>query len=280
MGIDAVEKNKIFKRLSYHVVYDNSILDAIDFASKNGFSGIQLAADALHLGFENKTQKDLTEIKMKAEDLNIRIVIHASDAASLVFPYTKTDKGIMAYYADLIDFAYAISAQIITIHPGAPASFPTDTDQLMTFPKQDIELYKEILSHNISTLQKLSQDKVQICIENVALEPFVIEVLQDYVSNAKLGLCWDIAKTFDKKNNKIKQETMDFIMNNLKSVKQVHLHSMIDGKSHNVIQHGLIDFKYYLGLLKNVDVLDYCIEVRPREKALESMNNLKKILEE
>ena len=43
------------------------------------------------------------------------------------------------------------------------------------------------------------------------------------------------------------------------------------------IQKGMIDV-YDLNLLKNVDVWDYCIEVRPREKAVESLKNLNKIL--
>lgn len=271
-------KKNIFTRLSYHAVYDSSILDAVSFASKNGFSGIQIAADALHLGFEDKTSEGLKNIKDKAQELGIRIAIHAPDTASLVFPYSKVNKGIMSYYADLIDFAYTIGAEIITIHPGAPSTFPTDSNPMEVLPTQDTGLYKDILSLNIRTLLELSQNKVQICIENVALEPLVIDVLQSYLRKTKLGLCWDFAKTYDKKSNEINKKTMDFMNNNLQAIKQVHLHSIVGGKTHRIIQSGLIDFKYYLGLLDDVDVLDYCIEVRPREKAVESMNNLKKLL--
>ncbi len=273
-----IDKKNIFARLSYHAVYDDSISDAIRFASKNGFSGIQIAADSLHLSFEDKTKEDFKNIKDEAQELGIRITIHAPDTASLVFPYSRANKGIMSYYADLIDFSYTIGAEIITIHPGAPSTFPTDSDPVEIFPLQDIDLYKKILSFNIKTLLELAQNRVHICIENVALEPLVIEVLQNYLRNTKLGLCWDFAKTYDKKNNEIKKKTMDFMVNNLHAIKQVHLHSIIGGKAHKVIQPGLIDFKYYLGLLDGIDVLDYCIEVRPREKAVESMNNLKKII--
>jgi sugar phosphate isomerase/epimerase len=66
-------------------------------------------------------------------------------------------------------------------------------------------------------------------------------------------------------------------------VKQVHLHDIRRDdsgteRSHRVIGSGEIDFNYYLGRLSEADVMDYCIEVRPREKAKESLAALKTIL--
>ncbi len=64
----------------------------------------------------------------------------------------------------------------------------------------------------------------------------------------------------------------------------MHLHDCreINGKarSHCVIGSGDIDFGAYLRPLSLVDVMDYCIEVRPREKALESLIALKKLVED
>jgi sugar phosphate isomerase/epimerase len=68
-------------------------------------------------------------------------------------------------------------------------------------------------------------------------------------------------------------------MENLFAVRQVHLHDIdTHGRSHRVVGTGVIDFGHYLKLLRDVDVWDYCIEVRPREKAVESMENLKNIV--
>jgi sugar phosphate isomerase/epimerase len=45
-----------------------------------------------------------------------------------------------------------------------------------------------------------------------------------------------------------------------------------------VIGTGEIDFKTYLSVLSKADVQDFCIEVRPREKARESLEILKQII--
>jgi sugar phosphate isomerase/epimerase len=63
----------------------------------------------------------------------------------------------------------------------------------------------------------------------------------------------------------------------------VHLHDIRQDekgnkRSHRVIGSGDIDFTYYLDRLAEADVFDYCIEVRPREKARESLQALKKLL--
>jgi sugar phosphate isomerase/epimerase len=74
-----------------------------------------------------------------------------------------------------------------------------------------------------------------------------------------------------------------FFFSSIDRVKQVHLHDIRrdergNERSHRVIGSGEIDFAYYLNRLAEADVLDYCIEVRPREKAKESLEALKNIL--
>lgn len=93
----------------------------------------------------------------------------------------------------------------------------------------------------------------------------------------KIGLCWDLAKSW--KNTSLEK----FFWDNLTHVKQVHLHDVrIDEKgtpkSHCVIGSGDFDFVRYLARLVESDVTDYCIEVRPREKAKASLQALKLLL--
>ena len=45
-------KNSILDKISYHAVYDKSIVEALEYADANGFSGIQIAVEAPHLSFE------------------------------------------------------------------------------------------------------------------------------------------------------------------------------------------------------------------------------------
>ena len=273
-----MKEEKILNHISYHAVYDSSILDSIEFASRNGFSGVQIAIESPHLSFENINSKEILEIRKKSNKLGISITLHGpDDVASLMNTNPSIRKGILSYYARLFDFAKKINANLVTIHAGAPAIFPTDTTPSEMLPKNDIQYYKKAFEENLKDVIKLAEGKTHVCIENYLLYDFILEVIQKYLSRNEISLCWDIPKTYNK-DGSVNQEIMNFFMKNLSAVRQIHLHSIRDGHSHKVIKPGFIDFCYYFNLLKNVDVWDYCIEVRPREKAVESLKNLKEIL--
>jgi len=269
---------KILERLSYHVVYDESIVEAIEFASRNGFSGIQVAVESPHLSFENLSLTDRAEIRQRKEELDVRIAIHGPDAvASLLEPNPQIRRGILNYYADLFAFANDIGAILTTVHIGHPTVYLTDTIPEMRFPKVDIKYYMKTLEENIRSIVELARGRGCVCIENYLLEDFVLQVLEKYFTKSQLGLCWDIAKTYYR-DGSINEPLQYYMKKNLFAVRQVHLHDLDNrGRSHRVVGTGVIDFKYYLGLLKDFDVLDYCIEVRPREQAIESMENLKRM---
>jgi len=270
---------KILERLSYHVVYDESIVEAVEFASRNGFSGIQVAVESPHLSFENLSLTDRAEIRQRKEELGIKIAIHGpDDVASLLEPSPQIRKGILSYYANLFVFAGDIGAILTTIHIGHPTVYPTDTMPEVRFPEVDIKYYRKILEENLQSIGNLARGKGYICIENYLLEDFVLQVLAKYLTESQLGLCWDITKTYNR-DGSINGPLQYYMKENLFAVRQVHLHDLdSEGRSHRVVGTGIIDFGYYLELLKDVDVLDYCIEVRPREKAIESLDNLKKMV--
>lgn len=270
---------KILERLSYHVVYDESIVEAIEFASGNSFSGIQVAVESPHLSFENLSLADRAGIRRRREELGLRIAIHGpDDVASLLEPSSQIRKGILSYYTDLFAFASDIGAILTTIHIGHPTVYPTDTIPETRFPEVDIRYYRTTLEENLQSLVALARGRGYICIENYLLEDFILQVLAKYIRESKLGLCWDIAKTYNR-DGSINEPLQYYMKENLFAVRQVHLHDLDSkGRSHRVVGTGVIDFGYYLELLKDVDVLDYCIEVRPREKAIESLENLKRIV--
>jgi hypothetical protein len=49
----------ILDRVSYHAVYDRSVLDALQYAHANGFAGIQLAVEVPHLSFERLSASEI-----------------------------------------------------------------------------------------------------------------------------------------------------------------------------------------------------------------------------
>ena len=72
-----------------------------------------------------------------------------------------------------------------------------------------------------------------------------------------------------------------YFWDNLSHIKQVHLHDYRSEppRQHRVIGTGFIDFMDFLPQLSEADVVDYCIEVRPREKVLESLTALRDLLQ-
>lgn len=43
---------RILDRISYHAMYDATILDALQFGLDNGSTGIQIADETLHMSFD------------------------------------------------------------------------------------------------------------------------------------------------------------------------------------------------------------------------------------
>jgi sugar phosphate isomerase/epimerase len=268
----------ILDRISYHAVYDASIPDALEYAHENGFAGIQVAVESPHMSFESLSDETIAEIAAYAESNDLYITIHAPDeTASLFQPSRFLREGILNYYRALFDFAARVKARLVTIHIGQRATFPTDTLRELTVPEEDQAIYREVATSNLDKLLEFAAGRFPICIENYALDQFSLFLLRSYLENNRIALCWDIAKSW---NNQILER---FFFSSIDYVKQVHLHDIRHDdrgkeRSHRVIGSGDIDFTYYLDRLAEADILDYCIEVRPREKAKESLQALKKLL--
>jgi len=267
----------ILDHISYHAVYDSSIMDALEYAQGNGFAGVQLAVEVPHLSFERTSLPERQEIRDFVSDHNINISLHAPDDISFFEPSRYLRQGILNYCKALFNFAEEIGAKIVTFHPGSMATFPTDTTIEERTPQADLFLYRNMFQESLNEVVRIAKNRTTICIENYRLDDLSMGLLQPYLDNDKFFLCWDIAKTYDSKITKI-NDVEKYYINNIKRIKQVHVHDINShGRSHRVIGTGIIDFRYFLSLLANADVLDYCIEVRPREKAKESLENLIKI---
>jgi sugar phosphate isomerase/epimerase len=270
----------ILNRISYHAVYDASIMDALEYAHENGFSGIQLAVETPHMSFESLSDETIGQIASYAGSNNLYISIHAPDkTASLFQPSKYLREGILNYYHALFEFAARVQARLVTIHVGQIPVFPTDTLRELTVPDEDQAIYHEIATQNLDKLLEFAAGRFTVCVENYALDQFSLFLLRSYLEDRRISLCWDIPKAW---NNPVLER---FFLSSIDRVKQVHLHDVRQDdrgnkRSHRVIGSGDIDFTYYLDRLSEADVLDYCIEVRPREKARESLQALKKLLGE
>ena len=142
-------------------------------------------------------------------------------------------------------------------------------------PRAALTSYLETLTQNIEEVVHLAGERFILVCENYKLDEMFLDTLQPFLNSGELFLCWDLAKTFDRDGvrNKMLQE---YFWENLDVVKQVHLHDFRSNppRQHRVIGTGFIDFMEFLPRLSKADIINYCIEVRPREKALESLNAL------
>jgi sugar phosphate isomerase/epimerase len=268
----------ILARVSYHAVYDASILDALRYAKDSGFAGVQAAIEMPHLSPSSIEPSGRRAIRAFCDKNGTRLSLHAhDDMASLLEPDSHLSGGIMEYFSTMLRFAEDTGAWLITLHAGAVPHFRTDTEPSQQLPAASEKLYRAALERNLGRLVEMNHGGVTICIENNKLCHVVCEVLQPYTSRGEISLCWDIAKHHMAKTVDDKL-TCDFMLDNISSVRQVHLHDVRNSRSHMVIGTGEVDFASYLAMLPEGQVEDYCIEVRPREKALESMRNVRSAL--
>jgi len=268
----------VFDHVTYHAVYDASILDALEYARDNRFAGVQIAVETPHLSFESMSDDQLGQIASFVESNGSFISIHAPDEAVSLFQHSRILRdGIRGYYHALFDFAARIKARLVTIHLGEMPTFATDTRRELIIPQEDLSIYHGVAAQNLDMVLELAAGRFTVCIENYNMDEFSMFLLKPYLDDRRLALCWDLAKSWNK-------PTLErFFFTSLDRVKQVHLHDVRQDergnvKSHRLIGTGEIDFLYYLNRLSEVEVLDYCIEVRPREKAKESLESLKNLM--
>ena len=272
--------NPILDRVSYHAVYDASIMEALEYARENGFAGIQIAVESPHLSFEAAPSDEVERIASFVEEQKAFISIHAPDQSTSLFQHSPILRdGILKYYRALFDFAAKAKAKLVTIHIGEMTTFHTDTRREVALPDQDLAVYRGVVVHNLNALLESAAERFTVCVESYALDEFSLFMLKPYLDNGQISLSWDIAKTWNK------PALERFFFSSIDRVKQVHLHDIRtdergNQRSHCVIGTGEIDFSTYLNRLSEASVLDYCIEVRPREKAKESLAALRTLLGE
>lgn len=268
--------SSVFNHISYHAVYDASILEALEYARKNGFAGIQVADETPHLSFENLSPKEVESVGAYARNHGLYVNMHAPDEAASLLQYSRhLQSGIMSYYKALFDFASKVGSRIVTLHVGKISTFRTAITPEYLIPPSDEPFYRRTLNESIREIIDLAEDRFCLCMENYQLDPFILDILSPYVERQEIALCWDLAKT--------EPPTLEYFLKYSNHVRQVHLHDVCVSpqgtrKSHRNIGTGDLDFIYYLTQLASKDVQDYCIEVRPREAAVESLQTLRKLL--
>ncbi len=261
------------KRFGYHVVYDADICDAIDFADTQSFGYI--VPDLMIPRFfpERFTQSERRHIRKVAASKDVSISFHGpSDYLNIGTLYPEVKRSVLSRMKMCIDFARDVEAERFTIHIDPPYDF-VFAGREGTFLRDHWMTYKNSIRQSLVELAEYTRREVLLCVENDRLTRLGMEVLEELLRQGNLFLAWDLPKSHSTNGRSI-VEVENFLLSHLDEVKECHVHDQKAGTpSHDVVGVGNIDFSHYLGLLLPRDVR-FTLEIRPREKALESLTIL------
>ena len=270
-------------RRAYHVIYDDSLTDALTYASHNNWNGIVPDIGVPTFSPEKISTEERSQLRDMSRNLSIEWGFHApGDDVSLMSPYPSVRAGILAYFKQVINLAREISTgpTNVVIHAGSPPSYRMAGNQPSdSFSEKHREAYATTLRENLSELLEHARPHVRLVIENVNWTSYVREVIEHLIPQG-LKLCLDIPKLYGP-NLKIRTEDWNLFQRFQSSIEVVHIHDVIPQiGSHQVIGNGLIDFEPTLKFLSQLATKpQYVFEVRPREEAQRSLANFGKIMD-
>lgn len=267
------------ERFGYHVVYDKTITDAIDFATANDFGYIVPDLMIPRFWPEKFSSSERKKIRDYAEKNDVSISFHApSDNLNLGAPYPEVRDGIHKRMKKCLELAKDLGAERFTIHPSHPMGFVSG-GKPGTYFEDHRGFYYCALLEGISGILREAND-VSICVENEPLTPFIQEVLENLFSDwENLFLTLDAPKSLDHRKGSPSDHVEAFYQKHIKRVREVHLHDKRPGgRFHDTLGHGDVDVEKYLKWFAEYDV-HFTLEIRPRKEASRSLVLIKKILE-
>jgi sugar phosphate isomerase/epimerase len=270
------------QKRAYHVVYDKTLDDSLRYAQNNNWTAIVPDISVPRFSPHLFSTDERTSLQQLSESLGIEWGFHApGDNISLRSTYPPVRKGILSYYKSIIDFAKDVSTKPtnLVVHAGETPHFREAKRAEDEFVAHHYDIYKDTLSEMFSALIEYGRPSVDIVIENYKWDTMIHEVIQELVPKG-LKLCMDIPKLY---NPNLTLCTADWVLFEEFSdaIEVIHIHDWIPNLgSHQTIGEGSIDFNQALSFLGTIPrSLQYVIEVRPREYALASLENLESILD-
>lgn len=269
-------------RRAYHTIYETSLLEAIEYAEKSGWTGIAPDLSVPVFSPERISQKERDQLRQRAYELGIEWAIHApGDDISLTAGYPPVQEAIVNYHKQVIDFARDVSksATNVVVHAGTPPSFKKAGENIDAFSENYSKFYSNILLENLTELIEHGKSHVNIAIENQAWTSLVRDVVEQLIPKG-LKLCLDIPKLYDISHG-LKKEDWELFQKYKDSIEVVHVHDWnTRHRGHQIVGYGSTDFEPSLRLLDEISrPVQYVFEVRPREAAEKSLSNFVRILE-
>jgi len=261
---------KISQKLGFQAYNDfRTPCEAIDFGVKSGFKCVEL--NGTHPCFFPENIKDSDRRAIK--EAPIDVLMHAPADISLFSLHKNISNASVARLKEFIDFVIECNIKNLTVHIGS--TFRVALGEKITYIHEVLpELFKEALKRNLQELVNYSLKKsYRISIENAGGFRYQIshEVLEEFLKQEKIYLTWDIGHTNTLINRPAEYQIELTLFKKYKHlIREVHLHDNKGNEDeHNVIGKGNVNFEGYRELLINTPEF-YVLEVRPKERAIES----------
>ncbi|MFW9980658.1 MAG: sugar phosphate isomerase/epimerase family protein [Candidatus Thorarchaeota archaeon] len=269
-------------RRAYHVIYDESLEDAIRYASANNWTGIVPDIGVPSFSPDRIQSEERMRLRSLSRDLSIEWGFHApGDDVSLFTTYPPVREGIMKYFKQIINFAREVSVKPtnVVIHAGNIPSFRKSGEQNDVFSAVHRNLYMQTFRENLTQLIEHGKPNVKIVLENVEWTPLVCEVLQNLFPTG-LKICLDIPKLYVP-GFRMNESDWNFMQQHRGAIEVVHIHDYHPVlKGHQIVGEGALDFERVLRFLEGLSTKpQYVFEVRPREAATQSLQNIGRLME-
>lgn len=267
---------------AYHVIYDDSLEDAVRYAAENDWTSIVPDIGVPAFSPDLISSDERTELRELSRDLSIGWSFHAAgDDVSLFSTYPPIRAGILQFFKQTINLAREISTgpTNVVIHAGAPPKFKKARNKPDDFSVIHQETYAQTLRYNLTELIEHAFPHIKIAIENTGWTPLVRDIIRQLLPKG-LKICLDIPKLYGP-GFKIIEEDWKFIQEHKGFIEVVHIHDVDPTLgSHQVVGEGVVDFERFLRFLGELPKkLHYVFEVRPREAAHESLEKIGRLLE-
>jgi len=267
-------RKSILETVGYQAMFDvKDAFEAIEFGIEKGFSCVELNLTSPALCPENYSHED----RKKLRNYEFPVLLHAPQGLSLFSLHQPVIEGTLNRFLEIIDFVKELNVKLITIHIGA--TFHVSLDGKTPYIHEILpDKYTEGLKRSLVRIAEYSKDKVPVAIENTGGFRYDLshKVLNEILADAYLFLTWDIGHTNNLKA-KYREAEEKIFLKFLNKVKNLHIHDNNgDWDEHAVIGSGTIDFQRYFRIFENMDVY-FILETRPKEKALQSLEFLKKM---
>lgn len=269
----------IRNRIGYQALFEErDFHEAIDFATARGLGAVEVNLTSPSFSPGRYSPEEREKIRVYCEEKGMPLLVHAPEGLNFLNPQDTVREACLRRMGELLRFSSEIGARRFTFHLGycEPLSVGGRLVRLYElYPRVYEEMAEEVLTH----LTDLYRDAVVLCLENCGGFRYgvVEKVLKRILPSSDLHLTWDLGHTNRLEGEKRDREESLF-SEFLDRVGNCHLHDNSGNwDEHNVVGKGTVDFPRYLNMLADLDTY-FILEVRPRERALLSLNELENLM--